>query len=423
MVVGSLNINSLMLHVDEIHTILKEKDIHFLALNETKLDDTCSDAIVNVEGYKFGRLDRNRNGGGVAFYCKDTVQCDVRNDSPRSTLELVCVEITPPKAKSYVVILWYRPPNNPMDDFDKLEQCLQFFESEGKEIILIGDTNCDLLHRDTACNLDHVIPNHVKRIVDIYDAYGLKQLITEPTRETTYTATLIDHIAVSNTNNIVESGVIKTAMSDHYLVYAIRKFQGGSKRQHKVIKTRQMKHFDENSFLQDLALIDWKTHLRSSADINSIVEKITSLISGVIQKYAPLVERRVSERYTPWISEDLKYLFKARDKIKVSAVKNKSEILMSAYRQMRNKATKMNREAKRVYFSEKLQASQGNLKETWATINKLVNKRSKTTNITALEVDGQTIDDSVGMANSMNDFFCNVGDQLSKDIPTQRMIS
>ena len=47
---------------------------------------------------------------------------------------------------------------------------------------------------------------------------------------------------------------------------------------------------------------------------------------------------------------------------------------MSAYRQLRNKATKMNREAKTAYFSDKLQASQGDLKETWVTINKLVNK-------------------------------------------------
>ncbi len=71
-VLGSLNVNSLLLHVDEIHTFLKERGIYFLALNETKLDDTCSDVILNIEGYKFGRLDRNRNGGGVAFYCKET---------------------------------------------------------------------------------------------------------------------------------------------------------------------------------------------------------------------------------------------------------------------------------------------------------------------------------------------------------------
>ena len=108
MVLGSLNINSLLPHVDEIQNVFKERGIHFSALNETKLDDTCSDAILNIKGYKFGRLDRNRNGGGVAFYCKDTFQCTVRDDSPRSTLELICVEISPSKARPFIIILWYR---------------------------------------------------------------------------------------------------------------------------------------------------------------------------------------------------------------------------------------------------------------------------------------------------------------------------
>ena len=90
---------------------------------------------------------------------------------------------------------------------------------------------------------------------------------------------------------------------------------------------------------------------------------------------------------------------------------------MSAFRQLRNRTTKMNREAKTAYFSDKLQASQGELKETWAAINKFVNKQSKTTNIKALEVDGQIIYDPVGMANSMNDFFSNIGVKLSEDVP------
>ena len=117
------------------------------------------------------------------------------------------------------------------------------------------------------------------------------------------------------------------------------------------------------------------------------------------------------------MSSDLKGLFKARDKIKIAAVKNKSELLMSAYRQLRNKVTKMNKEAKRAFFMNKIHTSEGNLKETWKTINKLVNKRSKTTNISSLNVDGNSVTDPVGIANTMNQCFCNVGDELSKDIP------
>ena len=40
---------------------------------------------------------------------------------------------------------------------------------------------------------------------------------------TLISVTLIDHIAVSSPENIPESGIIKTAISDHYALYCIRK--------------------------------------------------------------------------------------------------------------------------------------------------------------------------------------------------------
>ena len=190
----------------------------------------------------------------------------------------------------------------------------------------------------------------------------LPPLLNEPqhataTRVTVQSSTLIDHIAVSDTDNIVESGVLKITLSDHYLVYAVRKFQGGVKRQHKFIRTRQMKNFSEEAFLSELRSVDWQSTLRSSSDVREIVHNFTSVLSTVIEKYAPLVEKRelfsekrVSDKYSPWLSSGLKHLFNTRDKIKIAAVKNKSEILMSAYRQLRNKATKLNKEAKCLFI-------------------------------------------------------------------------
>ena len=234
---------------------------------------------------------------------------------------------------------------------------------------------------------------------------------------TVHSSTLIDHIAVSNTGTIKESGVVNIALSDHYLVFAIRKFQCGFKRQRKFIRTRRMKNFNEEAFLLDMQSFDWQFLLKSSSDIGEIVHNFTSVLSAIIQKHAPMVDRRVSDKYSPWMSSDLKRVIKARDKIKIAAVKNISEFLMSAYRQLRNKATKMNKEAERAYFMNKIHASEGNLKETWKTINKLVNKRSRTTTISSLNVDGNSFTDPIGIANSMNQFFCNFGDELSKDIP------
>ena len=117
------------------------------------------------------------------------------------------------------------------------------------------------------------------------------------------------------------------------------------------------------------------------------------------------------------MSFDLKRLFKMRDKIKISAVKNKSELLTSACRQLRIGANKMNKEPKREYFINKNHASEGNLKEAWKTMNKVVNKRSKTTRIWYLNVGSNSIIGPVGIANSMNEFFWFVSDELCKDIP------
>ena len=68
MVIASMNVNSLLPHLDEIELLLKDNGIHFLSLNETKIDDTLSDNLFKIEGYKFRILDRNRHGGGIAVF-------------------------------------------------------------------------------------------------------------------------------------------------------------------------------------------------------------------------------------------------------------------------------------------------------------------------------------------------------------------
>ena len=126
---------------------------------------------------------------------------------------------------------------------------------------------------------------------------------------------------MSYLNDIVESGVFRVALSDHYLVYAVRKFHGGVTKQHKVIKTGQIQNFDKELFLSDLASVDWQSLLLCSTDINVTVEEWTNMLAMIIQKHAPIRERRVSERYSPWLTSDLKRMFRSRDKLKMAAVK------------------------------------------------------------------------------------------------------
>ena len=110
MIIASLNVNSLLSHHDDIALLVKEQGIHFLALNETKIDKNCSSESLYIEGYKIERLDRNRNGGSVAFYIRDSFKYIFRKDAPTSSLEIICAEITPPKSSPFCILSWYRPP-------------------------------------------------------------------------------------------------------------------------------------------------------------------------------------------------------------------------------------------------------------------------------------------------------------------------
>ena len=304
-----------------------------------------------------------------------------------------------------------------VDTFDQLEKCLQFLDREDKETILLGDTNCDFLPIHSKEGVSNDLPAHSERLQEIYNLFGFHQLIESPSRETLTTTTLIDHIATTNKNNIVTSGIHKSCLSDHYLVFCVRKFRGACKKQHKNISTRQMKNFDQTEFVNDLLGVDWRGIVRNTDDVNVVVSKWTNIFSLILEKHAPTRNRRVSDKFCPWLNSDFKLMCKARDKLKKRAIRSNSELLMQSYRHIRNQVNKLNGQLKREYFTKKIASCEGDLKDTWKTINNVLNKKSKTTNILSINIDGKQISTSADIAESMNNFFCTIGETLSDKIP------
>ena len=412
MAVASLNVNGLRSHLDEVQLLINNLGIHILALNETKLDPNYPKELTSIAGYQQERLERTCNGGGVSIYIRDSIKYKPRSDVPVDDLEIICIEVEPPKSKSFLVLAWYRPPSDPVASFDKLEKVLSFLDKEGKEIILLGDTNCDL----TPKLAEQPIDNNSKHMLDLYELFSFKQLVEEPTRVTLTTSSIIDHIATTCARNIVKSGVHEVAMSDHYMVYCIRKFNGAVEKDHKMIKTRKMKNFNEDAFLADVSGICWEQMLTETDDINTLVNNWSNLFSLIIDKHAPITEMRVSEKYCPWIDKDLRDLMQTRDKLRKAASKRKSQFVMDSYRQVRNKVNSRNIQLKKQYFTDKISACQGNMKESWKAVNELLNKRSKSSNIRCLKVAGNETVHKKGISDAMNNFFCSIGKELADKI-------
>ena len=207
--------------------------------------------------------DRDTSGGGVAIYVKDTLSHQKREDIRDPNLEIIGIEITPRHAKSYIVLCWYRPPTEGTDvsTFEALTNIIKKLDAEGKEIILVGDTNCDY-KKPKDCN--------TRKLKLIYSEFQFEQLIKDFTRvaattssnsgEISTSKTIIDHFSTNRPNFISYSGVIKLGMTDHYMILGIRKLNAKLQVTRKQFKTefRSMRNYDREAFLFDLQSVDWE---------------------------------------------------------------------------------------------------------------------------------------------------------------------
>ena len=127
--IASLNVNGLRGHLDEVQII---NGIHILALNETKLDPNYPKELTNLEGYQQEGWDRTCNGASVSIYIRDSIRYKTRSDVLIDDLEIIWIEVEPPKSRSLLVLAWYRPPNDSVLSFFKLEKILSFLDKENK---------------------------------------------------------------------------------------------------------------------------------------------------------------------------------------------------------------------------------------------------------------------------------------------------
>ena len=267
------------------------------------------------------RKDRDCNGGGVAMYVKESLpEPTIKLTSNK--LELIALEVSPSyHARPFVIVCWYRPPTAGIDDtaFENLREIPKNLDKEEKEIILIGDTNCDFKKIKNA---------NAKKLKWIYSEYQLEQMIKSFTRvaitstesgEKKVSKTLIDHFSSTNPKHILVADVIRTGMVDRYLIYGIRKINAwrrkGNKR--KVVESRNINKYDKMLFRNDLEQVDWESILRPfDNDPVSMAATFQETFESILNLHAPVKKKRIRSQFAPWLTVSLKNLMKERDILK-----------------------------------------------------------------------------------------------------------
>ena len=166
---------------------------------------------------------------------------------------------------------WYRSPTSGVDTqaFDNLRNELKNLDQTEKEIILVGDTNCDF-----KC----IQNSNANKLKFIYSEFQLEQLVKSYTRvavtnsengDPTVSKTLINHFSTNKANYILKVDIIETGMVDHYMVYDIRKVNASrlnSSKKQRLAETHSLKRYNKALFQQDLQAIDGEHLLTPLAD-------------------------------------------------------------------------------------------------------------------------------------------------------------
>ena len=162
-----------------------------------------------------------------------------------------------PKAKSFLLSNWYRPPNSPIELFDKFETLPGKIEVEN----IVSDINCNMMAATPA--------NETRHRIELCESCQYAQLIKEPTRVASSSNHLSTYfLLMSQTNLLHQACLILAAAITVQSIYVSRKLTC-LRSLPRIIESRQSKNFVPDDFMNDMSLVPW-----------DIIEQIDNPISA-----------------------------------------------------------------------------------------------------------------------------------------------
>ena len=331
--------------IDELRHIAKTSKVSVIGITETKLDESVLNSEVNIEGYNVLRLDRNRNGGGVACYIRNDISFNQLNIFPNE-VENIFFDILLPNLHSITVGIFYRAPNqskfleNVSNDFIKLY-------TEKKETIILGDLNINLMHNgkyilqeSKNSLLTNTTPHTLlKQYKHFLSNFGLNQIIKTPTRVTCETSTLIDHILTNSHEKISQSGVIDCGLSDHNVIFCTRKITKIKTGDQKIINSRSLKNYSPEIFEEALKDLDFPNY-ENFIDIDIAYTDFTDKLKNLIDKLAPMKQTKIKNNNQEWFDGEIAEKIANREKLfkkfKSSKLHVDEQIFKESQKEVRN---------------------------------------------------------------------------------------
>ena len=386
--IAHLNAVSLPKHRDEINRIINSTKLDIIGISETNVKKQTPMDVIKIPDYNFFHKNRDhKERGGVGIYVRDNLPARYLHINYEQTQpELVIIEVEINKIKVVIAVM-YKSPSTSYKVFSDIYDILAFKTSKYKHIIILGDLNIDHLKTES--------PAYNFFTSNVNELFCLTQMIKEPTRITKTTSTLIDLILVNAPENVKFSGVVDIpGISDHCLIYMAYAFKK-PKFKPKMITRRDFKNFSVNDFKSDMKNAPWANiYAVEENDIDNQVTILENIYSDIIEKHAPFRTFRVTKPPAPWMTNKIKQLMDARDKVKNKFNKDRNPVTFETYKVLKNQVNHEIRKAKITNFNEKINNKITNSKIFHSALKQKNVVNSKQINNETCSLDPNTLNQS-----------------------------
>ena len=138
---------------------------------------------------------------------------------------------------------------------------------------------------------------------------------------------------------------------------------------------------------------------------------------SIINKHAPFRTKRVKNKWSPWITNELLREIHKRDFLTEKKAASTNDLsIWKQFKDARNKANNSVKNAKRKYFSNHFDANKSDPRKTWRLINELQSRQSKSTKVSQVKTGNQVFTSPGDIAEAFNNHFANIGQSLAQEI-------
>ena len=273
----------------------------------------------------------------------------------------------------------YRPPSSNKEYFDGVYNDLEIIHSKSSDIVLMGDFIFN-------CFENNRYSGHSKVALS-ENSFLLKQIITQPTRATIQSCTLIDLILISNHLQPILSGVLTKCLGDYYGIFTVLPMKM-NKNSFKTIAIRSSKNFNTTAFIHDVANSAIFNSILNFSDVNAAWNAWKTEYLRICDIHAPVIQHRIRNQPNFWINNEIKSMIYRRDYLHRSAIRSKSETDWNLYKKMRNIVSLTIRNVKKSYYFNQINTSSDNSSAMWKTLkNILPSKKSHADISNPVEID------------------------------------